>query len=177
MATGAQPPGRRPHNVAMQPPTSDTVELWFHYEEIAMHFNSLIMQYRLQVMGGAGALGTLASYLIGQKVTDARQQDWMRALIASGLWILILAAAILDLGYYTRLLRGAVNALLEFERQHPQIQMSTRIEETVGRGNDAVWVAYLLMLGTLGAFSVWAWIRFARTRRPHHDSILQPEIT
>src|SRR5438094_78343 len=70
------------------PPTPpDTVTLWHYYEEIAMHFNSLIMQFRLEVIGGAGALGTLASYLIGGKVTDPGQQNWLRALVSSGLWV------------------------------------------------------------------------------------------
>jgi hypothetical protein len=142
------------------PPTSDTITLWHHYEEIAMHFNSLIMQFRLEVIGGAGALGTLASYLIGGKVIDPWQQNWLRALVSSGLWVLIVAAAILDLGYYDRLLRGAVNALLDFEKQHPGIQMSVKIEETVGRGKYAVWLAYGLMLGVLLGFVIWSWSRF-----------------
>src|SRR5947208_1362257 len=106
----------------MPAPTSDTVALWYHYEEIAMHFNTLIMQFRLQVIGGAGALGTVAGYLIGEKVTDHKQQDWLRALISSGFTVLIFAAAILDLGYYNRLLLGAVKALTEFEKLHPEIQ-------------------------------------------------------
>jgi hypothetical protein len=145
-------------------PPPDPIALWYHYEEIAMHFNSLIMQFRLQVMAGAGAIGTLASYLIGGKVSDPKQQDWLRALVSSGLFILILAAAILDLAYYNQLLRGAVNALLDFEKQHPEIQLSTQIEATVGRGRFAVWLAYTLMLGFLGGFAGWAWRVY--TRRP-----------
>jgi hypothetical protein len=146
---------------AASPPTYDaeTVALWRHYEDIAMHFNSLIMQFRLQVIGGAGAIGTLASYLIGEKVSPG-QQDWLRALVSSGLWLLILSAAILDVGYYNRLLRGAVNALLDFEKRHPEIQMSTEIERTVAGGRRAVNVSYALMLGVLFVFASWAWYRF-----------------
>lgn len=149
--------GAPSEKAVMQTPTPETMALWYHYEEIAMHFNSLIMQYRLQVMAGAGALGTLASYLIGSKVTDERQHDWLRALVASGLWLLIFAAAILDGFYYNQLLRGAVDALLAFEKQHPEIQMSTQIEATVGNGRHAVWVAYGLLLGVLGVFVGWSW--------------------
>jgi hypothetical protein len=31
----------------MQDPTPDAVALWYHYEEVAMHFNTLIMQFGL----------------------------------------------------------------------------------------------------------------------------------
>src|SRR5688572_11441655 len=101
------------------PPTDATIALWFRYEEIAMHFNQLIMQFRIQVIAGVGAIGTAASYLIGEKVKEPDRQAWLRSTISSGMWVLILCAAILDLAYYNRLLRGAVNALLEFERAHP----------------------------------------------------------
>jgi len=137
----------------------DIVTLWYHYEEIAMHFNSLIMQFRLQVMGGAGAIGAVSGYLIGGKVTDVKQQNWLRALVSSDLLLLILSAAILDIAYYNQLLRGAVDALLAFETQHPEIQLSTQIEAAVGNGKFAVWWAYGLMLGTLGIFVVWAWTK------------------
>jgi hypothetical protein len=32
----------------------NVIDLWFHYEQVAMHFNELIMQYRLQLMGARG---------------------------------------------------------------------------------------------------------------------------
>jgi hypothetical protein len=149
----------------VQEPAPDVVALWYHYEEIAMHFNTLIMQFRLQVIGGVGALGTLAGYLIGEKVKNIQQQDWLRALISTGLWVLIVAAAILDLAYYNRLLRGSVAALLQFEQQHPEIQMSTQIEATVGQGKYAAAASYGLMLGVLGLFSGWAWFRFLCARK------------
>jgi len=146
--------------------TPDTVALWYHYEEIAMHFNSLIMQYRLQVIAGAGAIGTTASYLIGEKVRKPIQQDWLRATVASGLWVLIFAAAILDVCYYNQLLQGAVNAITEFERLHPEIKMSTRIDEAVGNGKHAVWYAYGILLGLLLIYALWAWGRYVIRHRP-----------
>lgn len=142
-----------------QLPAPSVVAVWYHYEEIAMHFNSLIMQFRLQVIGGAGALGTLAGYLIGEKVKDDKERDWLRALVSTGLWVLILAAAILDLAYYNQLLRGAVDALVDFEKKYPELQMSTTIETAVGDGQYAVRWVYGLMLGVLGSFSIWAWKR------------------
>lgn len=91
----------------------NVVELWFHYEEVAMHFNDLLMQYRLQLLGGAGAVGTVASYLIGGRVEDQLRRNWLRFLVSAGMLVLLAAAASLDVWYYDRLLRGAVKALLE----------------------------------------------------------------
>ncbi|HLM82072.1 MAG TPA: hypothetical protein VK302_15815 [Terriglobales bacterium] len=149
----------------MLSPTSDAVTLWYHYEEIAMHFNSLIIQFRLQLIGGAGALGTFSAYLIGSKVTDEKERRYLRSLVASGLLTLIIVAALLDLFYYNRLLRGAVDALLDFERSHPDIQMSTKIEARVGWGINIVWVAYGLMVGLLFLFNAWSWCDFWRHRK------------
>ena len=142
------------------------VALWYRYEEIAMHFNNLLMQYRLQLLGGAGAIGTVASYLIGSKVLDEEQHDWLRALVSTGFFILLVAAASLDVFYYNRLLRGSVDALLEFEARHPEIQMSTRIEAAVGAGRHAIWAVYAMILTALGGFSLWAWCRYFGRHRP-----------
>jgi hypothetical protein len=143
------------------------IEIWFHYEEIAMHFNNLIMQFRLQLMGGAGVIGTVAAYLIGGKVNDPGQRHWLRFLVSSGLLVLIIAAAVLDLAYYDRLLKGAVAALLEFEKNHPDIQMSTRIEQTVGWGKYSIWGVYAFLFVALGGFTTWsAQQHFLGRRRP-----------
>jgi hypothetical protein len=133
---------------------------WYHYEEIAMHFNTLIMQFRLQLLGGAGLIGTLASYLIGGKVKGVAQQHRLGFYVSGGLFVLIFAAALLDIFYYDYLLRGAVQALLDFEKLHPEIQMSTTIENTVGWGKYIADVSYVLVLGALGAFTWWSWRKY-----------------
>jgi hypothetical protein len=46
----------------------NVVQLWKHYEDIAMHFNELIIDYRLQLMGGTGVLGTVAGHLSSNNV-------------------------------------------------------------------------------------------------------------
>jgi hypothetical protein len=139
----------------MAVPDSAIVALWWHYEELAMHFNGLIMQFRVQVLGGAGAIGTLAGYLINSgKIDDEQQRERLRAVVAAGLWVLIASAALLDVFYYRQLLEGAVNAIIDFERQHPEIQISTEIKRTVGRGVDVIWVVYTLLLATLGTFAL-----------------------
>lgn len=148
-----------------QPPDPNLIALWYHYEEIAMHFNSLIIQFRLQLIGGVGALGTAATYLIGGKVEDVKQRGWLRTIVAGGMLILVGAAAAIDLLYYDRLLRGAVDGLLRFEAQHPEIELSTRIEANVDWwGNHAVMMSYGAMLVVLLLFTVWSIYDYMRHR-------------
>jgi hypothetical protein len=111
--------------------SSSVIELWYHYEQVAMHFNELIMQYRLQLMGGLGTIGALSGYLIGGKVKDQQKRNWLRALVSTGLLMLLVAAASLDLFYYDQLLQGAVDALVELESKNPPINLSTLIEKKV----------------------------------------------
>jgi len=128
-----------------------------------MHFNGLIMQFRLQVLGGAGAIGAVAGYLINSGTIDPKQQERLRAVVASGLWILILSAALLDVFYYRQLLEGAVNAIINLERQYPEIQISTEIQRTVGNGVGVIWAFYGLPLAMLGAFAGWSWLKSQRS--------------
>lgn len=142
----------------------ETMDLWFHYEEVAMHFNNLLMQYRLQLLGGAGAVGTIASYLIGGKVEDVEQRHWLRYLVSGGMFVLLCALASLDIFYYDRLLRGAVSALLDLEMKHPQIRLSTHIEAVVGDGKYAVRWVYASVLIVVGVFTLWARAQYVRER-------------
>jgi hypothetical protein len=141
------------------------LEQWYRYEEIAMHFNTLIMQFRLQLLGGAGLIGTVASYLIGGKVHDDTQRHWLRFLVSFGLFVLIGAAASLDVFYYDRLLRGAVQALLDFEAKHPGIQMSTTIEQAVGWGKYSAIGSYSAVLAVLVVFTGWSLRAYWRDKR------------
>lgn len=145
----------------------DILEQWFRYEEIAMHFNELIMQFRLQLLGGAGLIGTLAGYLIGEKVDNEKLRHWLRFTISGGLLVLLAAAAFLDVFYYSRLLQGAVEELKRFEGLHPHIQMSTRIDSVVGWGRHAAAIAYAAILLVLFVFVVWS---FKQHRRERHGA-------
>ncbi|MBK7134757.1 MAG: hypothetical protein IPH73_00520 [Rhodocyclales bacterium] len=141
-------------------PTHEQIELWYHYEEIAMHFNQLILQYRLQLMGGAGAIGAISSYLIGANVSDIGKRYWLRFLIASGLFVILCAAAALDVLYYNELLQGAVDALIEYERLHPGINMSTYIEKRFSAypagGRMPIYLTYGILLVPLFLFVIWS---------------------
>ncbi len=140
--------------------TTAQVDLWFHYEEIAMHFNELIIQYRLQLMGGTGAIGAVAAYLILGK-EDVALRNRMLILISCLMLILLCAAAFLDLFYYNKLLDGAVVALLEFEKNHPEINMSTYIHaEVQDWAKLAIWLWYGAIIVPLGIFAVWSLIGY-----------------
>lgn len=142
------------------------IALWFHYEEIAMHFNQLIIQYRLQLMGGAGAIGAVAAFLIQSRDHEERRY-LMRSLVSFVMFFLLFAAAILDIAYYNKLLLGAVNALLEFEKAHPPINMSTLIHaEVEGFGTTAVLIWYaaiLLPVAGFGLRSYWKYRNFPKS--------------
>ena len=94
------------------------VELWWHYEQLAMHFNQIIIQYRLQVMAGIGVIGAVSSYIVAEKIHGPEDKHRVRAIISLLLLLLIIAAAFLDLAYYNELLRGSVNAILKLENQY-----------------------------------------------------------
>lgn len=140
------------------------IALWFHYETVAMHFNELIIQYRLQLMGGAGAIGALSGYLIGSKVESPIMRYKLRAYVSSILLLLMLAAFYLDIYYYNELLRGAVSALLKLESEYSDIlYMSTSIKQQFSGGaTKHIYIAYSFVLVPLIIFTGWTWLVFKR---------------
>ena len=142
-----------------------SMELWYHYEEIAMHFNQLIIQYRLHLMGGVGVIGALSGYLIGSKVESSDMRHKLRALISTGLLILFIAAAFLDLCYYNELLRGAVKALIQFESEHPEMYMSTYIKAQFnGSASLRIYITYALVFLPLLVFTIWSWCTYKKEK-------------
>ncbi len=145
------------------------IELWFHYEEIAMHFNGLIIQYRLQLMGGVGAIGAVAGYLIAEK-TDAVNRPGLRLVVSTTLLVLVSAAAFLDISYYNQLLVGAVDALLEFEKNNRNINMSTRIDQAVpGWPWPVIHIWYAAILVPLASFVIWSSCDWLKSRKETDD--------
>jgi hypothetical protein len=141
-------------------PESNVVELWFHYEEVAMHFNELIIQFRLQLLGGAGAVATVATYLIESKASPPDKR-LLRAFVATVFFLVVAAAAYLDIFYYNQLLEAAVDVIVDFEKKHPQIYMSTHIQDVVGNDTNVMRNIYFSALVGLALFSAWSWWRFA----------------
>ncbi|MGC2075675.1 MAG: hypothetical protein WA728_06515 [Xanthobacteraceae bacterium] len=111
-------------------------ELWQKYEDVAMHFNDLLIRLRTQALGAVAALTTIIG--VFAKAGEDRHTSWeMVAFAFAILFVFWLAIWIIDFCYYNRLLKGAVAALLDVEEQSKTklrlqpIDMSTKIEAAV----------------------------------------------
>lgn len=127
----------------------DRQKLWEKYEDIAMHFNDLLMRLRSQSLAGVAGITTLVGVFtkIGKQGPTI---DWPAAtailFAVECFWIAIFC---LDIFYYNKLLVGAVEALTKLEgltitgqkneneqikidrTSHP-IEMSTFVEKVFG---------------------------------------------
>lgn len=132
----------------------DRFKLWKEYEGVAMHFNDLIIKLRSQSLGAVAAFATLAGIIA--KSDTKLELRWgllMGAFILlSVFWV---AIWLLDLGYYNRLLEGAVDALLAIESESHSskfvdgIELSTKIEASVirvGTRNNGYRVAFYVLV-------------------------------
>jgi hypothetical protein len=111
----------------------DLQSLWEKYEDIAMHFNDLLMRLWSQSIAGIAALSTIVGVLAKGDVTDLRISWLVAAMIFVGMSLVWVAVWCIDFLYYNVLLMGAVSAIkkLEEESQHggpKSINMSTLIE-------------------------------------------------
>ena len=90
--------------------------LWIEYERVAMHFNDLIIRLRTQSLGGVAAVATVVTVLSRGDITHELRWGTLTAtlFLLSLFWV---AVWVLDFGYYNRLLLGAVDALIELEKQ------------------------------------------------------------
>ncbi|HUU16226.1 MAG TPA: hypothetical protein VMW72_03675 [Sedimentisphaerales bacterium] len=111
----------------------DYYKVWKSYEDVAMHFNDLIIRLRIQSIGGLAVLATILGIILHSKNDNIESFNygWIVLAILCLIWI---AIWILDLGYYNRLLEGSVNAILELEKnkkeflKNNEINLSTNIE-------------------------------------------------
>ncbi|ODS02929.1 hypothetical protein AUC71_12555 [Methyloceanibacter marginalis] len=107
-------------------------EVWKDYEQIAMHFNDLLMRLRTQALAGVAALSALIGILgDGESATTWKTAAFVLAFLLL-YWV---AIWVIDFLYYNRLLVGAVRALLDVEalskaNSHvSEIDISTKIEK------------------------------------------------
>lgn len=153
--------------------------LWEKYEDIAMHFNDLLIRLRTQALGGVAALATVAGIFAKSNVFGARDSWEVASFVLLGLTVFWVAIWVLDFWYYNRLLIGAVVAIIELESESgdgpefSHINLSTRVEEAVeGTLPPATktcrqwfnlefgrWTFYILVFLFLSACTVLAFIR------------------
>ncbi len=111
-------------------------DLWEKYEDIAMHFNDLLIKLRTQALAAVAAITTLAG-IFGKSSTD-NQMNWgLATAVLFFLCVFWIAIWIIDFKYYNRLLLGAVDAIVDLEALSKQqthvlyIDISTKIERAV----------------------------------------------
>ena len=109
--------------------------LWEKYEDIAMHFNDLLIQLRTRSLGAVAAVSAVVGIFANKDSTNLAL-DWVvAAFLFLALLIFWIALFLLDFFYYNKLLSGAVTALTELEALTlkkvpvPGINLSTLIEK------------------------------------------------
>lgn len=108
-------------------------KLWAKYEDIAMHFNDLLMRLRSQSLAGIAAASTLVGIFTKEGVSDIHV-GWLAATaIFAAMGSFWLAIFCLDFFYYNRLLTASVKAITALEaaitsNSVDRIEMSTVIE-------------------------------------------------
>ena len=107
------------------------IELWAKYEDVAMHFNDLLMRLRTQALGAVAAIVAVASFVFEGGFGENGTLPWFSICVGLvlllGAWMMVF---MLDAFYYSRLLTGAVDALLDIEKKCAgAIVLSTRIDE------------------------------------------------
>jgi hypothetical protein len=140
----------------------DVQSLWEKYEELAMHFNDLLIRLRTQSLAGVAAIAAIVG-IFAKESSDVKgvHLDWAVAqalfLALIGFWIAIWC---LDLIYYNRLLSGAVKAITDLEEQTDdgsfdgKIEISRTIEKQFSKpilnfSNRSYWGVVLFYLVVL----------------------------
>ena len=108
--------------------------LWKEYEGVAMHFNELLIRLRTQALGGVAAISAITGFLSSTKeaqtVSGLSSMRLLETvfLVLSVFWV---AFSCLDFFYYRLLLNGAVEAILDLEKE-TGINLSTKIDQRLG---------------------------------------------
>jgi hypothetical protein len=150
-------PAVAPAGAAIKYTETSNFALWEKYEDVAMHFNELIIRLRTQALGGLTGVVALSGLAINFAQKPDSRAQWVilcgTLIFFSIAWV---ALWVLDLGYYDKLLSGAVDAILEHEkRTHtspdsgPAINLSHKISAGVGKYRVKVMWFYGLVLAAL----------------------------
>jgi len=155
------------------------LDQWNKYEMIAMHFNDLLMRFRTQGLAGLTAVSGLATVFANAKgITTSFLPVFFGVLCLfwTGAWVL-------DTGYYSKLLKGAVDELLDLEKRTKTsdgvyaIQMSSGIARATGaRWRKWIhWFYGLVLLGLLGVTTLTTGFYF--THRTDSDTTSSLPLT
>jgi hypothetical protein len=112
-------------------------EVWKTYEEVAMHFNDLLLKLRIQALAGVAALAVLAGIFSNVRTFNFQGTWIIAAACFFGLILIWSAIWALDQLYYNRLLLGSVAAIPRIEELSKtqthvtELDLSTHIEEAV----------------------------------------------
>lgn len=154
----------------LPPINEDAARLWVKAEDVAIHFNEMILNFRLKAIGavtvGAGLFGTI---LLTKENLAAPRINYMifagamafLAVVWAGIWAI-------DFGYYFPLLVGAVNDVIRLEQlSGGTVQLSTLIKKESERrwffDGPARTAFYVLPLVAFVAAAVLA-VRYAPPR-------------
>src|SRR5665811_838938 len=183
-------PGKNPTGRA-EPEGWPLKDVWEKYEDIAMHFNDLLIRLRTQALAAVAAISTLVS-IFGKTGTDPKLSWELAALVFCLLAVFWIAIWVMDFCYYNRLLTGAVAAILDLEKmsndtmQIRRIDISTKIENAVAGGGESPsyafsrrfklalgrWVFYLIVfVALIGGF----WFSVGESQRNPNTS--QPNFS
>ncbi len=103
------------------------MKAWKISEDVAMHFNGLLIGFRLKAIGAIAVGAVVSIGLKLGKLADPAMISYLFASLAI-IWVLVWAA---DFFYYYRLLAGAVDELLRLERKLRIVHLSHLIERRV----------------------------------------------
>jgi hypothetical protein len=159
------------------------LEKWHKYELIAMHFNDLIIRFRLHALAGIAAVSALIGVMLNNKV-EMEQRPVMLFILSISLCVAWGAMWALDHWYYQNLLIGSVEEIKKLENTtEGRITFSKGIEEyletqTKSKRPKGPYYYYLiifvfLMIGVFACAVNW-WVH--NDKPPQATQIVIPNI-
>lgn len=150
----------------LSPDQRATIELiqkeWNSVLQLQMHFNDLGLRFRAMTLTAFGAF-VGAAVAIGQLAGLSDQDRQIVLLLPIAFWV---AAGVLDLGYYHRLLLGAVAQAAKFDNHATLRQLGLfGLTSAVGGAVRPFTVAtlvilyYLVPLVSVGSLVAWRMLR------------------
>lgn len=141
----------------------DLIELlqreWQTNISVQMHFNDLIIKFRSMTLAAFAALFG-AALAVANALTLSPKVKGVVLVLPVGFWV---AAGFLDLGYYHRLLLGAVSQAAKFDdhdglRELGLFGLTTTIKKTVRPFSAQVFVVLYYLLPMIAVVGLTVWV-------------------